>query len=323
MKTALLRMILLLGAGMSSAHAQQAMPVTLPLEVVSGHLVITLDDQKLGSLRLMVDTGATQTLMGLRAVQGVPVDRHLTDRFFRFNGFGSGSKAKLKGHAVLQLGSGGHDLGKIDALVLNRAQIDSGLQPEVDGILGWDFFAGRCVRIDSKGKQMVVGPAAGCAPTGSGFYSPPVDWTKDGLLLPVTLTLTSGRQLRLNLHVDTGSDSIVLSPRLRDDLQMSSLPQASVNKGSGVNGSFVWDRVLATKIEADGGHPHMEGTIPLTVMRKGSYSQPHWFTDGPILARLLRDGSLGNNMLGYFELIFDGGQKKLYERAYSLGEKKQ
>jgi predicted aspartyl protease len=293
-------------------------PLVLPMEYANGHLVVELEERTLGKMRLMVDTGAEKTLLTASAAGKVKVDRHFTDRFYSFNGFGQGKKAKLAGHTSLELRVGDRLLATVEALVLDASNLETGVHPAVDGILGWDFFQHLCVRLDAKGKRMTVGAAEHCATNEEGFYAPPVEWLQEGLLLPVTVTLPNQHAMKLKLHVDTGSDNIVLSPRLRSELGLEKMPQAEAkHQGKGVNGSYARDMVMATAVEADGGHPKVEGTIPLVVPRPGSYSQPSRLFSGKNEAELSHDGVVGTSMLSLFEMIFDPVQKKLYERANS------
>jgi hypothetical protein len=301
-----------------------AASVVLPMENVNGHLVVTMEDRSLGKLRMMVDTGAEKTMISAGKAEKAKIDRHLTDPFYSFNGFGQGKKARLRGHTKLELVTGESRLAKMDALVLDVGSLDMGVEPALGGILGWDFFQHHCVRLDSKGQRMIVGPVDHCATSEEGFFSPPVVWLPEGLLLPVTVTLADGHALKLKLHVDTGSDSLVLSPRLRPELGLEPKPQGvPQNRGKGVNGAYAWDLAMAVAIEADGGHPKAEGKIPIVVPRAGSYSQPSRLFSGKNEAMLFRDGVLGNNLLSLYVLIFDPGQKKLYERANSYAIKKR
>jgi len=204
----------------AAQSAPDTAPLVLPMENVGGHLYVELEDRTLGKLRMMVDTGAEKTLLSARAAEKAKVDRHFTDRFFSFNGFGQGEKAKLAGHTTLELRSGERSLAKVEALVLDSGNLDGKKQPALDGILGWDFFQHLCVRLNSKEKRMTLGTADHCATNEEGFYTPPVEWLPEGLLLPVTITLANQHTIKLKLHVDTGSDSIVLSPRLRGVLEL-------------------------------------------------------------------------------------------------------
>jgi predicted aspartyl protease len=300
------------------AVPSETAPLVLPMETVNGHLVVVLEDRTLGKLRLMVDTGAEKTMLSARVAEKLKVDRHFTDRFYSFNGFGQGKKARLAGHTRLELRSGERSLAMVEALVLDANNLDVGVQPAPDGVLGWNFFQHLCVRLDSKGKRMTLGAADHCATNEEGFYTPPVEWLPEGLLLPVTVTLANQHAMKLKLHVDTGSDSILLSPRLRSELGLEKKPQGEAkNQGKGVNGSYAWDVAYATAVEADGGHPKVEGKIPLVVPRSGSYSQPSRLFSGKNEALLAHDGVVGNSMLSLFDLIFDPARKKLYERAYS------
>lgn len=306
------------------AGAQSVAPVVLPMENTNGHFVVTMEDRTLGKLRLVVDTGAEKTLLSARAAARAKVDRHFTDRFYTFNGFGQGKKARLKGHTKLELRLGERTPVNLDALVVDAGNLDVGVEPAPDGILGWDFFQHECVRLDSRGKAMTVGSAGRCEPEEQGFYTPPVEWLKEGLLLPVTVTLANGQVLRMKLHVDTGSDSVLLNPRLRRELGMEEKPQGvPVNEGKGVNGNYAWDVAMATAIVADGGHPKVEGKIPMVVPRAGAYSQPNRWFSGKNEALLFRDGVVGNNLLSLYVLVFDGEQKRLYERADSFVAKKE
>jgi hypothetical protein len=301
----------------AAQSAPDTAPLVLPMENVGGHLYVELEDRTLGKLRMMVDTGAEKTLLSARAAEKAKVDRHFTDRFFSFNGFGQGEKAKLAGHTTLELRSGERSLAKVEALVLDSGNLDGKKQPALDGILGWDFFQHLCVRLNSKEKRMTLGTADHCATNEEGFYTPPVEWLPEGLLLPVTITLANQHTIKLKLHVDTGSDSIVLSPRLRDVLELEKKPQAeSQHQGKGVNGSYAWDEAYAAEIEADGGHPAIKGQIPLLLPRSG-YSHPTRLFSGKDEALMFHDGVVGNSMLSGFELIFDPVQKRLYERANS------
>jgi hypothetical protein len=304
-------------AAAQSAAPPETAPLVLPMEYSGGHLYVELEDRTLGKLRLMVDTGAEKTLLSGQAAAKAKVDRHLTDRFFSFNGFGQGKKAKLAGHTNLELRSGERSLAKVEALVLDSGNLDGEKQPALDGILGWDFFQHLCVRLSSKEKRITLGAADHCATSEEGFYTPPVEWLHEGLLLPVTVTLANQHTMKLKLHVDTGSDNILLNPRLRSALGLEKKPQAeSQYQGKGVNGSYAWDVAYAAEIEADGGHPEIKGKIPLVVPRSG-YSHPMRLFSGKNEALMFHDGVVGTSMLSRFDLIFDPVQKRLYERADS------
>jgi hypothetical protein len=239
------------------------------------------------------------------------------DRFIWFNGFGKGKKVKVAGHTRLELRAGDRPLATVEALVIDANHLDVGVDPTLDGILGWDFFQHLCVRLDSKGKRMTLGAADHCATSEEGFYTPPVEWLTEGMLLPVTLTLVNQHTMKLKLHVDTGIDSFLLSPRLRGELGLDKKPQGeSTNQGKGINGTFPWDQVIATSVEADGGHPRVDGKIPLVVPRPGYYSQPSRLFSGKNVALMYHDGKVGNSILSLYELIFDPARKKLYERSY-------
>src|SRR5579859_2832659 len=291
-------------------------PLVLSMDTVYGHYVVELVDRSLGKLRVVVDTGAERTMLSGTVAAKAKVDRHFTDRFYIFYGFGKGKKARLKGHTKLELGSADRTLAAVDAFVVDLGILATGMTPAPDGILGWDFFQHVCVRLDPKAQRMSIGPGAHCPMKEDGFYAPPVQWLDEGLLMPVTVTLANGHALKLKLHVDTGSDSILLGPRLRREVGLEKKPKGKAEyQGTGMNGSYPWDMVYAVSLEADGGHPEISGKFPIMVPWPGGFSQPNWLFAGKNEALMSHDGVVGTSMLDRFALIFDPVEKKIYARA--------
>src|ERR1035441_8956507 len=127
----LLAVLLLSGvcvAGAQNGEPAANVPLVVPMETVSGHFVVVLEDRLLGKLRLVVDTGAERTLLSGKAAAKAKVDRHFTDPFYSFYGFGQGKKAKLEGHTKLELGSAQRTLATIDAFVVDGGNLNVGVQ---------------------------------------------------------------------------------------------------------------------------------------------------------------------------------------------------
>lgn len=315
---ALLAGILLAGnlacpaAGQLSAADAAALPLSLPMEYAQAHLFIELDDGQLGPLRFMVDTGSERSILAKSAVEKASVDHRLFDRFYSLNGFGSSKSAKLDGHFRLFLHSGATTIFAVDALVVDSAGVQLGFERRVDGILGWDFFQKRCVRLDYSEKRMEINAPDHCSPPW-GAFTLKGKWTPEGMLLPAVVTLADGRTIPLQLHLDTGSDAVLLlNPHLREAAGLSKTYIAEGHEGRGVNGSYRYDTVIAKDVELEGGHPHWSGTLPCLIGRPGSFSRTHWWTDGPGETAINRDGVIGNSLLSYWNWTFDPAAKQIY-----------
>jgi predicted aspartyl protease len=316
--TALLAGILLvvsiarLANGQLPAAQSAVLPLSLPMEYAQAHLFIELNDEQLGPLRFMVDTGAERTLLTKSAVEKARVAHHLFDRFYSFNGFGSSKSAKFDGHIRLHLHSGAAEIFAADALVVDRTGVQLGFERRVDGILGLDFFQNQCVRLDYREKRMEINAPDHCSPP-PGAYTLKGKWMPEGMLLPAVATLADGRAIPLRLHLDTGSDTtLLLNPRLREAVGLPRDSTAKGDEGKGMNGSYRYDKVIAGDVELAGGHPHWSGAIPCFIGRRGSFSRPHWWTDGPGEAAINRDGVIGNALLSYWNWTFDSAAKQIY-----------
>jgi hypothetical protein len=313
----------LLALGMMPAAAQTAarrtppLDLTLPIEYSGRHIYVQLYEARLGRLRLLVDTGAERSLVGTRTAARLRVTHRFTDRFYTFNGCGPEGVARLKGHVALDLGAEGVKLADVDAFVLDADRVNGQSTPAVDGILGWDFFKKLCIRLDMRGRRMEIRDAGHCAAPAEGFHEAAAEWLREGVLLPLETALQDHSTLSLKLHFDTGSDSVVVNPRLRRQFGLEPAPEkGAAFVGKGVNGSYPYDVVKVKRIEGAGVHPGIEGEIPVLLPRPGYYSEPSRYFGGREEVELFRDGTLGNSVLEYFEWIIDPADRRIYVRTY-------
>ena len=290
--------------------------VVLPLDYHQKHLFVTLQDDQLGPLQFMLDTGAEKTYLFLPTAKRGKIDKRFFDHFVSINGFGDGSTKPL-GHVSLSLHAQATKLLDLDAGVMDSSAAQLGMTHPMDGILGWDFFQKWCVRLDyGMGEMRITDPAHCSKPEGKSLTFTQ-KWTDEGLLLPLVLSLSNGRSLHLQLHLDTGTDgTMLLNPRLRTQAGLENSSDASANTGRGMNGSYATDVLEAKDLAAEDGHPKWSGgTMTVAIGRPGSFSKPHWFLDGPGEAAINHDGVIGNSLLEYFTLTFDPSKKQLYGEA--------
>src|SRR5581483_11196843 len=66
-------------------------PIVLPLDYSGRHLYVTVTDDHLGSLTLMLDTGFERTTLSNQAASKGVVHTHFWQRSLSYNGFGDGA----------------------------------------------------------------------------------------------------------------------------------------------------------------------------------------------------------------------------------------
>lgn len=302
----------------TSSHAAGIAPheirINLPMKYVQKHLFVELDDDALGPLQFMVDTGAENTLLSLSRAQNAKVESHLFDRFVSIAGLGSGKPTKIYGHFRLSLRAGSSRPVAAEALVVDHAGVESSLGRPVDGVLGWDFFQRWCVRLDYGSRRMEISEPGHCSGPKSGYAILNGKWTPEGMLLPSTLTLANGRSLQLQLHLDTGCDAtLLLNPRLREAAGVVMNPSTKGNVGKGMSGSYSTDTMTAKELVLKGGYPRWSGrNFTFLIGRAGSFSEPHWWLDGFGEVAINRDGLLGNQLLEFESWTFDPEHKQVY-----------
>lgn len=125
--------------------------IVVSCPVVDNHLFVTVRVNGRGPFRFLLDSGAGSTVLSLRVANqlGIPVSGGVPAR--GVGGFGA-------------LGFGAIDSITIDQLTLQYSKImvadfDSlagGMLADLDGVLGYDFFARFPVRIDFAGSGLII-----------------------------------------------------------------------------------------------------------------------------------------------------------------------
>ncbi len=178
--------------------------VTLPLEIVSGHLFVdSFVDGPGGTAatRLLLDTGSTLTMLdrGLADALGLAAEGDLT-------GIAVGGTT-----AVSLVSVPGIDLG--DARMLHQVvgtapfaeDLAEQLGVEVGGLLGYDFFSRFVVALDFDARTCTLMRPGSWSPSGEGVVLP-VEFVEQ----QPTVEATLDGELRGAWRVDTGADGLAV-----------------------------------------------------------------------------------------------------------------
>jgi hypothetical protein len=303
------------------AIAAQTAPIEIPLEYSGRHLYVTVTDEHLGPLTLMLDTGFQRTTLAASVAKKGDVHTHFLERSLSYNGFGGGKAKRRYLTTDVSLRSGTNVIFGGTALVTDIGDLNKGFGHAFDGFLGWDFFRKGCVTLEYAPARLTLREAALCSAPSGAYASLHGEWNAQGLLLPAQLTFVNGRTADALLHVDTGSDiTLLLNVRFRDaaglDLNPSS---AQESHGLGVNGRYTTDLFPIGKIDLDGQLQLVPGKdTMIAIGRAGAFTKVHWW-EGPSAVKINRDGVIGNALLDRFRWTFDPERKRIY--AVPAGEK--
>lgn len=296
----------------AARSARANSPIIIPLQYINGYLFAKFRGARMGRLLLAVDTGTQRTIVSsarVQSVSGLTGDSHRE----RLRGYGNGPAVKSLGHRNIALYQASSLIFRGRALVVDMRYLQPPSAPKIDGVLGLDFFAHWCVRLDYGAKQMSLYPPNQCPQPKQGRLR--AKWMKTGILLPSTIIFANGRQARANLELDTGADwTIVLAPRFRRVAGVAKAEnQKTAGGGGGVNGGFAGDYVSVTALNIDGQARPMQFRGPTTVLvRRRGAGFRNWWRNLLGEPRVLRDGGIGNRLLAKFVLTFDPAKKTVY-----------
>jgi hypothetical protein len=308
------RLLLALIALLPRALAAQSAPVVLPLNDFAGHLYVTLTEDHLGPLTLMLDSGFQRTALAATVASKGQVHTSFWRRSLSYNGFGTGPAKRSYRTADVSFRSAQTVIFTGSALVTDFGDLQKQLGHPVDGFLGWDFFQKWCATLDYAPAGLTLRDPAHCiAPLGQ-HTTLRGEWTAQGLLLPAVLTFANGRTAAALLHFDTGSDTtLLLNTQFRAATGLDPNPaSASESHGFGVNGRYTSDLVRLSKIELENQLrlDTSKSTI-VAIARPGAFATVHWW-EGPAAMKVNRDGILGNGLLSHFRWTFDPAAKRIY-----------
>jgi len=319
-------LILLVALLLPTTLAAQTNPplqsIVLPLDYSGRHLYITLTDEHLGPLTLMLDTGFQRTTVAATVASKGEIRSSFWQRSISYNGFGAGPTKHRYQTISLALHSAQSPIFKEDALVADFSGLAKQLGHPIDGFLGWDFFGKACATFDYAPARLTLRDPSRC-PEPVGPHAILLgQWTPQGLLLPAQLTFPTGPAVKALLHFDTGSDvTLLLNTQFRaaagltpdpDSEPSSNAASARESHGWGVNGRYTTDVVPLTKINLEDQLQLNTGNNTSTVIaRPGAFAKVHWW-EGASAAKINRDGIVGNGLLDRFTWTIDPSQKRIY-----------
>jgi hypothetical protein len=294
--------------------AAQTAPIELPLNYWGRHLYVTVTDERLGPLTLMLDTGFQRTTLAASIAKKGEVRAHFWERSLSYNGFGTGKPKRQYLTADVSLRSGPAMLFKGPALVTDLGDVNKSFGHAFDGFLGWDFFRQWCATLEYAPARLTLRDPAQCSAPSGTYASLRGEWTPQGLLLPAQLTFVNGHSALALLHVDTGSDiTLLLNTRFRRPAGLDQKPAAgNESRGFGVNGGYTSDVMAIAKIDLDGQLQLDPGKdTMIAIARTGAFTAVHWW-EGPSAVKINRDGVLGNALLDRFRWTFDPKARRIY-----------
>lgn len=270
-------------APLSATLAGRADSVTLPVEILGGHVYVKTKVNGIDG-RFVLDSGA-----------GIVV---LTPEFARKLGFlaggkkgtatGVGGNVKIETAALTTLETGGARLENVLAAVIPMPQA-----LEADGLLGFEYFQAFVVTLDYENARLTLTKPKKFQPTGDG--------------LPLKVTRTPAVEVSLDGHkaqmeVDTGANGGVTfnTPFVeREQLRENYSPRFEMPTGRGVGG-VAYGTVARAKSLTLGAF-HLSGPIvEMSRQKVGAESQKE------------DDGRIGYDVLSRFVVTFDYERKKLY-----------
>ncbi len=294
--------------------------VVLPLDYSGRHLYVTVTDEHLGPLRLMLDTGFQRTTLAASVANKGEVQTHFWERSLSYNGLGTGKAKRRYLTTDVSLRSGPAAIFSGSALVTDLSELDK-VFGRFDGFLGWDFFRKWCATVEYAPARLTLRDPTQCSAPRGPYASLRGEWTPQGLLLPAELTFANGHNAPALLNVDTGSDiALLLSTRFRDPAGLDEKPSSAQEAhGAGVNGGYTTDLLPMARIDLDGQLQFEPGKYTMiAIARAGTFATVHWWED-PSAVKINRDGVMGNALLDRFRWTFDPGAKRVY--VVPAGEK--
>lgn len=223
--------VLLLCLGLTTIQAQEkkskkAKPVTIPFTTLpSGHMMVEVKLNGKGPFNLIFDTGAPINLINNKIAKAADLLKDVPKPLFQI--FGTMGEVKIK---ELQVGS--QKIDDVPAIVMDHPTVGAiskafeKTHGEIDGIVGFPFFARFRMTLDYKAKTMTITP--------SGFNPPNVLASMQAALLGSlggnkAEILTS--KAKWGMIVEKGSDDKQAGVTVTKVLPSSPAARAGIQKG--------------------------------------------------------------------------------------------
>ena len=191
----------------SVATTPRALPVTIPFELVSRHVMVPVSVNDSRPLSFILDTGADGAIVRMETAQAL----HLTlDRNVRSGGAGPGTQqGKTVNDARWSL-VGLKGFTQPVALALPFNDLPSAMGREVDGIIGGQFIKQFVLELDYQARTLTLHDAASFAYTGSGDTLPLEFSNVTHPVVTAVLTTNDGRSFERKFVLDIGAGSALV-----------------------------------------------------------------------------------------------------------------
>lgn len=285
-------------------------PTVLPLAYLNGHLFVTLADDKLGSLSMLVDTGTDRTAIAVSIAKREKLQKSFWKRTLTMIRYGSDLDREEWRTVPVTLRA-----GKVSVFTGSAQVIDLGKKP-VDGILGWDFFEHWCTTLDFAQKRLTLRRLSQCSPPAGAIATLDGKWPGHGLGLRTTILFRNGQSVNASFIVDTGSDTtLLLNTRFRGPAGFPTEEPKAAATDSGAKGTLTADLVPVTRIDFEDGKLNAGDGIKMVIARKDYFPPWHWWYAADGALRMVYEGGIGNGILEHFRWTFDPAAKKIYVEA--------
>jgi hypothetical protein len=134
--------------------AEKARPVVVPFEtILTGHMTVMAKVNGQGPYKLIFDTGAPVTLLNNRLAKATGLLKNVPKSPFAF--FGAAGEVKVKQFAI-----GDAEIEDMPAIVMDHPAVEalSDAVGQIDGIVGFPFFARFTMTLDYQAKTMTFVP---------------------------------------------------------------------------------------------------------------------------------------------------------------------
>lgn len=255
-------------------------------------------------LTFILDTGVKETML-FGAVDSLLL-KNVSSYNFQGLGVDQGIKGLLSLDNVLIVGDSALTDAKHDLYVIidSTINLSKNIGVPIHGILGSHFFQNHVVRIDYIKKRLYVFKAIEGVGRILKKYTPvKIDLVKDRPFLDITIRAGGKRFEKSRMLIDLGnSDPLLIFPSTLSDFVVSK-PYVYEFLGQGFNGNIYGKR---NRIE---GVSMAEWDFNRLFV---SYPDTNAYNSRRLIDR--RIGSIGNQLMGRFDVIFDYADSLLYLR---------
>src|SRR4051812_14297682 len=120
-----------------------AVVTQIPVIIEQNQILIPVSVGKSRSLTFLLDTGAEATVIASDRAEEAGLDQGAAS-----TGTAQGGEISTRVHRFVAVRAGKLPLGKMTVAAVDLSGLSAGTGRKIDGILGYEFFHGRVVRID-------------------------------------------------------------------------------------------------------------------------------------------------------------------------------